>query len=168
MTFMNKLLTYLGFCPSKESAQRFRMRNNTIALEQSVVGVGFILILILLVNASNVLAGEMTVDTILRLFSISVFSLILVIVTVGGLKVRARFARDPWFFGFTRDPWLLAKGAFVGSFIMVLVRGATTGFFFISPTDGWVEIIAEALAVGLMVMVVEVLGTAYFRSRKEK
>jgi len=30
MTFMNKLLTYLGFCPSKESAQRFRVRNNTI------------------------------------------------------------------------------------------------------------------------------------------
>jgi len=51
---------------------------------------------------------------------------------------------------------------------MVLVQGATTGFFFISPTDGWVEIIAEALAVSLMVMVVEVLGTTYFRSRKEK
>ena len=167
MTFMNKLLTYLGFCPSKESAQRFRVRNK-ITLEQSVVGVGFILILILLVNASNVLAGEMTVNTILRLFSISVFSLILVIVAVGGLKVRARFARDPWFFGFTRDPWLLAKMTFVGTFIGVLVQGATTGFFFISPTDGWVEIIAEALAVSLMVMVVEVLGTAYFRSRKDK
>ena len=34
MTFMNKLLTYLGFCPSKESAQRFRVRNNTITLKQ--------------------------------------------------------------------------------------------------------------------------------------
>jgi len=34
MTFMKKLLTYLGFCPSKESAQRFRARNNTITLKQ--------------------------------------------------------------------------------------------------------------------------------------
>ena len=30
MTFIGKLLTYLGFCPSKESAQRFRIGNNTI------------------------------------------------------------------------------------------------------------------------------------------
>ena len=30
MTLKNKLLTYLGFCPSKESAQDFRVRNNTI------------------------------------------------------------------------------------------------------------------------------------------
>ncbi len=30
MMFMNKFLTYLGFCPSKESAQDFRVRNNTI------------------------------------------------------------------------------------------------------------------------------------------
>ena len=126
------------------------------------------MILILLVNVSNVLAGTMTVDTILWLFSISIISLILAIVAVGGLKVRARFARDPWFYGFTRDPWLLAKMAFASSFIMALVQGATTGFFFISPTDGWVEIVAEALAVSLMVMVVEVLGTAYFRSRKDK
>ncbi len=29
MTFMNKILSYLGFCPSKESAQDFRVRNNT-------------------------------------------------------------------------------------------------------------------------------------------
>ena len=34
MTFMNKLLTYLGFCPSKESAQRFKIRNNTLTLKQ--------------------------------------------------------------------------------------------------------------------------------------
>jgi len=168
MTLMNKILAYLGFCPSKESAQSFKVKSDTITSEQSVAGVGFILILILLVNASNVLAGTMTVDTILRLFSISIISLILAIVAVGGLKVRARFARDPWFYGFTRDPWFLAKVAFVGTFIMVLVQGATTGFFFISPTDGWVEIVAEALAVSLMVMVVEVLGTSYFRSRKEK
>ena len=40
MTFMKKLLTYLGFCPSKESAQRFRVRNNTITLKQSVIWKG--------------------------------------------------------------------------------------------------------------------------------
>ena len=34
MTFMNKVLTYLGFCPRKESAQDFRVRNNTITLKQ--------------------------------------------------------------------------------------------------------------------------------------
>ena len=34
MTFMNKLLAYLGFCPSKESAQDFRVRNNTITSKQ--------------------------------------------------------------------------------------------------------------------------------------
>jgi len=57
MMFMNKLLTYLGFCPDKESAQRFRERNNTISLKQGVVGVGFSLILILLVGASNIYAS---------------------------------------------------------------------------------------------------------------
>ena len=34
MTFMNKLLAYLGFCPSKESAQGFRVGNNTLTLKQ--------------------------------------------------------------------------------------------------------------------------------------
>ena len=34
MTFLNKVLTYLGFCPSKESAQGFRVRNNTLTLKQ--------------------------------------------------------------------------------------------------------------------------------------
>ena len=34
MTFVNKLLAYLGFCPSKEAAQDFRVRNNTITLKQ--------------------------------------------------------------------------------------------------------------------------------------
>ncbi len=34
MTLMNKVLTYLGFCPSKESAQDFRVRNNTLTLKQ--------------------------------------------------------------------------------------------------------------------------------------
>ena len=168
MTLKNKLLTYLGFCPSKESAQRFRMINNTGTLKKSVVGVGFILFFMLLVNVSNIFAGPKTIDRILWSFGAIIASIIFVIVMVGGLKVRARFARDPWFFGFTRDPWLLAKMTFVGTFIGVLVQGATTGFFFISPTDGWVEKIAEALAVSLMVAAVEVLGIAYFRSRKDK
>jgi hypothetical protein len=100
-----------------------------------------------------------TVDTILRLFSLIVGGVIFVIVVVGGLIARTKeIARDPWFWGRT---------TFIGSFIMVLVWGATTGFFFISPTDGWVEIIAEALVVSLMVMVVEVVATqAYFRWRR--
>ncbi len=34
MTLKNKLLTYLGFCPSKESAQRFSVRNNTLTLKR--------------------------------------------------------------------------------------------------------------------------------------
>ncbi len=34
MTFMNKILTYLGFCPSKESAQDFGVRNNTLTLKR--------------------------------------------------------------------------------------------------------------------------------------
>ena len=34
MTFMNKILTYLGFCPSKESAQGFRVRNKANTLKQ--------------------------------------------------------------------------------------------------------------------------------------
>ncbi len=34
MTFLNQVLTYLGFCPSKESAQDFGVRNNTLTLKQ--------------------------------------------------------------------------------------------------------------------------------------
>ena len=102
----------------------------------------------------------MTVDTVLRLFGIIVGGVILVIVVVGGLIARTKeITRDPWFWGRLR---------FTASFLMVLVLGSTTGFFFISPTDGWVEKIVEALAVGLMVAVVEVLGTAYFRWKKDK
>jgi len=33
MTLKDKLLTYLGFCPSKESAQDFGVRNNTLTLK---------------------------------------------------------------------------------------------------------------------------------------
>jgi len=161
MTFMNKLLTYLGFCPSKESAQDFRVRNNTITLKQGVVGVGFSLIFILLVYASNIYTSALTVDTILRLFSLTVFSLILAIVMVGGLIVIAR--------EFEHDTWALAiLGTFIGTFGWVSICGATTGFFFISPTDGWVEIIAEALALSLMMTAVEVIGIgAYLRWRRE-
>ena len=103
----------------------------------------------------------MTVDTILRLFCIIVGGLILVIVMVGGLIVRAR--------EFTHDPWVIVKRTFPGTFILVLVWGATTGFLFISPTDGWVEIIVESLAVSLISTVVMVMGAgAYFRWRKDK
>jgi len=102
-----------------------------------------------------------TVDTILRSFSLIVGGVIFVIVVVGGLIARTKeVVRDPWFWG---------RVTFTGSFIMILLWGATTGFFFISPTDGWAEIIAEALAVSLMLMVVEVMATqAYFRWRKDK
>ena len=161
MTFMNKILTYLGFCPSKESAQDFGVRNNTITLKQGVVGVGFSLILILLVGAYNIYAGAVTVDAVLRLFSIIVGGVIFVIVVVGGLLARTKeIARDPWFWG---------RVTFAGSFTSILIWGATRGFFFISPTDGWVEIIFESLAISLTVAVVEVIATqAYFRWRKDK
>ena len=161
MTFMNKILTYLGFCPSKESAQRFRKSNNTITLKEGVVGVGFILILILLVGAYNIYASTVTIDTILRLFSIIVGGIIFVIVMVGGLIVIVR--------QFGHDPWALAKFVFPGNLIYVLVQGATNGLFFISPTDGWVEIIIESLAISLMSTFVLIIVTgAYFRWRKDK
>lgn len=161
MTFIKKLLTYLGFCPSKESAQRFRVRNNTITLKQSVVVVGFVLILILLVGASNIYASAVTIDTILRLFSIIVGGLIFIIVVVGGLTVITR--------QFGRDPWALAKITFPVTFIMVLLWGATQGFLFISPTDGWVEITTESLAISLISTVAVVIGVAaYSRWRKYK
>jgi len=101
-----------------------------------------------------------TVDTILWLFCIIVGGIILVIVMVSGLIVIAR--------EFEHDPWALAKRTFPGTFILVLVLGATTGFLFISPTDGWVEIIVESLAFSLMVTAVEVIATqAYFRWRRK-
>jgi predicted permease len=101
-----------------------------------------------------------TVDTILWLFCIIVGGIILVIVMVGGLIVIAR--------EFEHDPWALAKRTFLGNFIMVLVWGATKGFLFISPTDGWVEIIVESLAVSLISTVVMVMGAeVYFRWRRE-
>jgi len=159
MTFINKILTYLGFCPSKESAQRFRIRDNTISLKQGVVGAGFILILILLVN--NIYAGVVTADIISRLFSLIVLGIILVIIAIGGLIVGARNAR------FSYDHW--RKTTFVGNFIMTFGIGARTGFWFISPTDGWVKIIFEALAISLAMTTVEIIGAeAYLRWKKDK
>ena len=105
----------------------------------------------------------MTVDTILRLFSIIVFCLIMAII-VGGLIVR-EIKRTT----FSYDPWFIVKTSLVGWFLGSLILGATTGWFFISPTDGWVEIITEALAFSLMVTAVEAVGAgAYFRWRKDK
>ena len=162
MTFLNKVLTYLGFCPSKESAQGFRVGNNTLTLKQGVVGVGFSLILILLVGAYNIYTSAVTVDTVLRVFSIIVGGIILVIVMVGGLWVQGReLAR--------LGPWALGKRFYFGNFILVLFWGATKGFFFISPTDGWVEKIVEALVLGLMLTFVQVKITeVYSRWRKDK
>ena len=102
----------------------------------------------------------MTIDTILRLFIFIVGGIIFVIVIVGGLITRARMSNDPW---------AMAKMSFPGTFILVLFWGATKGFFFISPTDGWLEIVAEALAFSLIVSAVEVIGAvAYFRWRSAR
>ena len=114
------------------------------------------LVVVILISASAV-----TVDTILRLFCLIVGGVIFVIVVVGGLLARTKeFVRDPWFWGRLR---------FTASFLMVLVMGATTGFFFISPTDGLVEIIVESLGISLMISAVEVIGAkAYLMWRKDK
>ena len=105
----------------------------------------------------------MTVDTFLRLFSIIVFCLIMAII-VGGLIVREMKRTT-----FTYDPWAIVKTRLVAWFLMALTLGATTGYFFVSPNDTWVEIITGALAVSLMLTAVEVIGAgAYFRWRKDK
>jgi len=104
-----------------------------------------------------------TVDTVLRLFSIIVFCLIMAII-VGGLIVREMKRTT-----FTYDPWAIVKTRLVAWFLMALTLGATTGYFFVSPTDTWVEIITGALAVSLMLTVVEVIGAGvYFRWRMDK
>ena len=103
----------------------------------------------------------MTVDTILRLFDLGLILILFVIVMVGGSIVIVR--------EFAGDPWALAKFAFPANFTMVLVQGATSGLFFISPTDGWVEIIIESLAISLMSTAVMVIGVGvYSRWRKDK
>ncbi len=66
MTFKNKLLTYLGFCPTKVSAQHFNVRNPALTTKQSIFGVGFILFIVLLVNPNNLYARPVTLDMILK------------------------------------------------------------------------------------------------------
>lgn len=103
---------------------------------------------------------RVTVDTILRLFCLIVGGIIFVLVMVGGLITRARMSNDPWAF---------AKMSLPGTFLLVLLWGATTGFFFISPTDGWVEIIVESLGISLMISAVEVIAAgSYFRWRSAR
>ena len=75
----------------------------------------------------------------------------------GGLIVRE--LRHPTF---VYKPWYIFKTRTVGWFLGSLILGSTTGFLFISPTDGWVEIVAEALAFGLMVAVAEVIGAGLY------
>ena len=82
----------------------------------------------------------------------------------GGLIVREMKRTK-----FTYDPWAIVKTRLVAWFLMALTLGATTGYFFISPTDGWVEIITGALVISLMLTVVEVMGAGvYFRWRKDR
>jgi hypothetical protein len=164
MTFKDKLLTYLGFCPRKESAQHFRIGNKTITLKQGVVGIGFILILLV---SAIIYTHVVTVDSS-RLFFNTVFGSILVIILVGGQIIIAR--------KFELDLWTIARRTFLGNFILIFINGApwpgkphNYGFWFISPTDGWVEIITEVLAISLMITAVQVIGVgAYFRWRKNK
>ena len=102
----------------------------------------------------------MIVNTILRVFCIIVGVLIFVIVMVGGLIMCARLFGD--------NLWTLGLIIFLGDFPMILIWGATEGVYFISPTDGWVEIIVESLAVSLIFTVVMVMGVgAYSRWRRE-
>jgi len=85
-------------------------------------------------------------------------------IIVGGLIVRETKRTT-----FTYDPWAIVKTRLVAWFLMALTLGATTGYFFVSPTDTWVEIITGALAVSLMLTAVEVIGAgAYFRWRKDE
>ena len=70
---------------------------------------------------------------------------------------------------FTYDPWAIVKTRLVTWFLMALILGATTGYFFISPTDSWVEIITGALVISLIITVVEVIGVGvYLRWKKDK
>ncbi len=160
MTIKNKLLTYLGFCPTKVSAQHFKVRNPALTTKQSIIGVGLIVLSLLLVNPNNAFSYPVTLDMILIMFSTTVFTVIFVLMT-GGLIVALAGEYE-------NDPWALGKNLFAGNFMSILTWGATTGFFFISPTDGWVEILIESLVASLMVTVVMVLGgRTYLRWKKE-
>jgi len=161
MTLKNKILTYLGFCPTKASAQRFTVRDPTITTKQSIFGVGFILFIVLLVNPNNLYSLPVTLDMILKVFSFTVFTII-VVLCAGGTVVS--LAGE-----FARDPWALGKNLFAGNFMSILIWGATSGFFFISPTDGWAEIIIESLAASLAATVLMVMVARTYSSwRKDK
>jgi len=85
-------------------------------------------------------------------------------IIVGGLIVREMKRTT-----FTFDPWTIVKTRLVSWFLMALILGATTGYFFVSPTDTWVEIITGALVISLILTVVEVIGAgAYFKWRKAR
>ncbi len=105
----------------------------------------------------------MTVDTIIRLFSIIVFCFIMGIL-VGGLTLREMKRTT-----FAYDPWAIVKTRLVTWFLMASILGATTGYFFISPTDGWAEIITGALVISLIITAVETIGVGiYIRWKKDK
>ncbi len=103
------------------------------------------------------------IDTILRPISVIMFFLMMAIIG-GGLIVRE--LRHPTF---VYRPWNIVKTRIAGWSVASLILGSTTGFLFISPTDGWAEIIIEALAFGLMVAVAEVIAAGlYFRWRSAR
>jgi len=105
----------------------------------------------------------MIVDTILWPISVIMFFLMMAIMG-GGLIVRE--LRHPTF---VYRPWYILKTRIAGWSVASLILGSTTGFLFISPTDGWAEIIIEALAFGLMVAVAEVIAAGlYFRWRSAR
>ena len=161
MTLKNKLLTYLGFCPTKVSAQHFNVRNPALTTKQSIFGVGLIVLSLLLVNPKNAFSYPVTLDMILKMFSMTVFTIIVVLLTGGMIVALAG--------EYENDPWALGKNLFAGNFMSILIWGATTGFFFISPTDGWVEIIIESLVASLITTVSMVLvAGAYLRWRTDK
>ena len=102
-----------------------------------------------------------TLDMILKMFSMTVFTIIVVLLTGGMIVALAG--------EYENDPWALGKSLFAGNFLSILTWGATTGFFFISPSDGWLEIIIESLVTSLGVTVVMVLGgRTYLRWKKDK
>ena len=70
MMFMNRSLA--RFCPSKVSAQRFRVRDPKLTTKQSIFGVGFILFVILLARAAMI-NKIMAITWVIFLVSIVMF-----------------------------------------------------------------------------------------------
>ncbi len=105
----------------------------------------------------------MIINEILRLFSIIVFCLIMAILS--GVLIVHEMKRTT----FTYESWARAKTRVIAWFLMALILGTTTGYFFVSPTDTWVEIITGSLLISLILTGIEVMGAgAYFRWRKDK